>query len=100
MINLKLSKADKKKYSDEMKIPTDREYPYGTRINFENETIEKLPFLQNVKAGAEVEIKAIGKVMEVRITDREKGKNYETVEIQIQKIEFGNASEAEESFNE
>jgi len=47
-----------------------------------------------------LDIKAIGKVLEVRITDKEKGKNYESVEIQIQKIDFGKANEAEESFKE
>ena len=101
MINLKLSKAEKKEADKAMEIPSsDREYPYGTMLRFENETIEKIPFLQNVKAGTMLDIKAIGKVMEVRVTDREKGKNYENVEIQIQKIDMGNANEAEESFNE
>jgi len=100
MINLKLSKTDKKKASRPEIYPSEREYPYGTRLSFENETIKKIPFLQDVKAGTTLDIRAIGKVTEVRTTDREKGKNYENVEIQIQEIDFGNANEAEESFNE
>ena len=101
MINLKLSKAAKKKMDKTIEASsTDREYPYGTVLRFENETIQKIPFLQNVKAGTTVDIKGIGKIVEVRITDTEKGKNYENVEIQVQKIELGNANEAEESFKE
>jgi len=101
MIDLKLSKKNKKEMEKEA-IPTsmEEEYPYGTRLRFENETIQKIPALQDIKAGAMMEIKAIGKVMEVRITDQGKGKNYEIVEVQIQKIEIGNANEAEEAFEE
>ena len=99
MINLKLSKADKKEMEKAVSIGDDN-YPWGTRLRFENDTIKKIPFLQDVKAGTTVDIKAIGKVTEVRITDTEKGKSYENVEIQLQKIDLGNANEAEESFKE
>jgi hypothetical protein len=101
MINLKLSKGEQEKAKKAMEVPPSKEtYPWGTRLRFENQIIEKIPFLQDVKAGTTVDIKAIGKIVEVRVTDTEKGKNYESVEIQIQKIELGNANEAEESFNE
>lgn len=102
MIDLKLSKTDKKKAKEVPLLGED--YPYGTRLRFENETIQKIPALQDVKAGTVFTIKAIGKVTEVRevrITDNaDKKKNYENVEIQVQKIEIGNADEAEEAFKE
>jgi len=100
MIDLKLSKKDKKDKEDLTQVPMVEEYPYGTRLHFEDETIKKIPALQDIKAGTMVNIKAVGKVLEVRVTDKEKGKNYESVQIQLQKIEIGNANEAEEAFKE
>jgi len=100
MIDLKLSKKDKKVMKEAYAEPIDNEYPYGTRLRFEYEALQKVPVLKDTKAGTILDIKAIGKVLEVRITDDEKGKNYESVEIQIQKIDIGNANEAEESFKE
>ncbi len=101
MIDLKLSKKDKKDREKELApVPIGEEYPYGTQLHFEDETIKKIPALQDIKAGTMVNIKAVGKVLEVRVTDKEKGKNYESVQIQLQKIDFGNANEAEEAFEE
>lgn len=101
MINLELSKTEKKKMNQPMEASlSGEEYPYGTRLRFENESIQKIAVLKDIKAGTMLDIKAIGKVIEVRITDQEKGKNYENVEIQIQKVDIGKANEAEESFKE
>jgi len=47
-----------------------------------------------------VEIKAIGKVIEVRSTDAEKGRSHRSVEIQVQKIEIGNRDEEDAAFEE
>ena len=72
-------------------------YPYGLRLRLEKEQIDKLPVLQKIEAGAEVNISAKGKVMEVRVTDKAGGDNRHFVEIQIQSIgipdkeDFGNA---------
>ena len=100
MIDLKLSKAEKKETESPKEISEGNEYPYGTELRFRNESIQKIKTLQNIKAGTMLNIKALGKVIEVRITDKEKGKSYESVEIQIQQISIEIANEAEESFNE
>ena len=101
MINLKLSKKDKKETAKAEVPSIERDdYPYGTRLRFEDESIKKIPFLQKVKAGAMIDIKAIGKVIEVRTVDKDTSKKYENIEIQIQQIDIGSANEAEESFNE
>ena len=99
MINLKLSKAEKKEQEKAYSIG-EESYPYGTRLSFQSQLIKKIPFLQKVKGGAIVNIQAIAKATEIRIRDKGKGDERENVEIQIQKIDIGSANEAEESFNE
>lgn len=101
MINLKLSEKEKKEmYEGGPKVDDGSDYPWGTRLRFENDSVKKVPGLQKVKAGDMVDIKATGKVVEVRTTDRDGEKTYECVEIQIQKIDLGSADEAEEAFKE
>lgn len=99
MINLKLSKTDKKQMEKAYSVEMDN-YPWGSRLSFESETIKKIPFLQKVKSGAILNIQAIAKVTEIGIVDKEKLEKREHIHIQIQKIELGNANEAEESFKE
>lgn len=102
MINLKITKSEQKKREKKMMeiAPYQNDYPWGSVLRFEDETIQKSEFLKTAKAGAEVDIKAKGKIVEVRTTDREKGKEYECVEIQIQRIDFNYPNEAEDAFNE
>lgn len=98
MINLKLSKKEMK--SERAISPLSSDYPWGTQLSFENPTIKKIKMLQNVKGGAIIEIHAIGKVTQIRTTEDDKSNERQNIEIQIQKIELGNANEAEEAFNE
>ena len=90
LVDLKLPKKTKAQLKKEME-PTigieDREkYPWGAKLNFDKEQIEKIKGLQSVAGGEKVEIRAIGKVVEVRITDAEEGRKRHNVEIQVQKI--------------
>lgn len=99
MVSLKRTKkdmeAEKKKYEN-VGIGSDEVYPYGTRINFDKDQIKKIPHLKTAKAGDIVNIEAIGKIVEVRITDNDGGRDRHHIEIQIQKIDIGSNNESDE----
>jgi len=103
MIDLKLSKSDKKKEAgigpSAYKGP---DYPWGFRIQFNESQIQKIDAFKDkdIEVGEMVVITAIGKVVEVRITDRDGEKKQENVEIQIQKIDVVLRNEAEAAFKE
>jgi hypothetical protein len=61
-------------------------WPYGLRINFEKEQIDKMPALAGLKVGDVVSIDAIGCVTSVRISERQEGKKDHSVEIQIEQV--------------
>lgn len=102
LIDLKLPKLSKKEREENMKVaPYEGEkYPYGMRLNFGKETINKIKALKSVQAGATVNIQGRGKVVEVRITDEEKGRTRHNIEIQIQKIAVADTGSYSESFKE
>lgn len=86
LVDLKLPKRTKEQLTAEAPEPVREEYPWGLQLRFEKHEIEKIAALQDINAGAAVNIQAIGKVTEVRITDAEKGRKRHNIEIQIQKI--------------
>lgn len=102
MINLKLSKEEKKAMHKVHTMPDESKdnYPWGTKLEFDDKTSKKIPGLKGIKGGTMVKIKAIGKVVQVRTVDKGKDKTNERVEIQLQQIDISKANEAEESFNE
>jgi len=61
-------------------------WPYGLRLSFEKEQIDKLPSLKNYKVGDVVSIQAKATVTQVSSTERQKGSDRYTVEMQIEKI--------------
>ena len=75
-------------------------YPWGLRLSFGKDEIEKITSLQKISAGAQVKITAMGKVLEVRIADVEKGRKRHNVEIQIQKIGIMDKSKTAEDYFE
>lgn len=101
LINLRLTKKQKK---DTMEVPAKvgegPEYPYGTRLNFETEQIEKIPALAKVESGDMVSGTFEGKIIDVRTTDREKEQKRRTVEIQIQSIGIVNKESFNDAFEE
>lgn len=106
LIDLKLPKKSKKeKELAEIPIAVEEDrYPWGTRLEFEDQLVEKIKILKSVKAGDMVNIQAKAKVIGLRINDREKSGEKRNVELQIQKIGISNKAfeekEAEEAFKE
>ncbi|HUV77063.1 MAG TPA: hypothetical protein VMW06_03290 [Desulfobacterales bacterium] len=104
LIDMKIPKKTKKQLKDEMSpsIKSDdrEEYPWGLRLSFNKKEIEKLPALKTAVAGAKIKIAAVGKIIEVRITDAEKGRERHNIEIQIQKVGFEDRSKTKEQIFE
>ena len=102
MISLKkpkMTEAQKKKQRDkEMTMDYEGDnYPYGARISFEKDVIEKIKSLQNIEAGAQVSLYGKGKVTEVRVTDSDKSsRKRHHVEIQITDIGVGTKKRPED----
>lgn len=89
MINLKLTKSDKKKIVDKYSIgPDNNDYPYGTCLRLEKEIIDKSDKLKNLEGGKTIEMKVIAFVKEIEYKDTGKGKEPVCIEIQMQKIDI------------
>ena len=82
----KKTKAQLKKDYDDQPICDEEQYPYGLRINLEKDAIDKIKGLSKIPAGATVNIQAVGKIIEVSITNKEKDTSRHHMEIQIQQI--------------
>ena len=101
LVDMKLPKRSKKEAGLEVVDESSREaYPYGLQLRFDKEEVEKIKALQDVKTGAMVSVTALGKVTEIRITDRADDRTRHTVEIQIQEIAIADKGDFKESFNE
>ena len=74
-------------------------YPWGLTLRFEDDTVNKIPGLKNVKVGDFVFVNAKASVVEVREVDKKKGKS-KSVELQIQQIEIVGESDYSDSFKE
>lgn len=103
LVDMKLPKKSKKELKEATKpIGMEREaYPYGLQLRFEKNEVEKIAAFKTIAAGAKVALSCIGKVIEVRTTDAEKGRDRHSVEIQIQKVGIEDQSKTKEQiFNE
>ncbi|KKN75056.1 hypothetical protein LCGC14_0384300 [marine sediment metagenome] len=98
MIDLKWTKAEIKKRNKPTteRILEGETYPWGLKVHFEKEAVDKMDSLKKVKVGAMVDIHAIGKVVEVSITDRDKSKKRHRVEIQLQQVGIHDRSDTSE----
>lgn len=85
LVNLKLSKKEKKDLNEVGPASSEGpNYPWGTRLQFEDDIVEKLG-LGKLSVGDKVEITGVGEVTE--ISQRESGKSKSRrVEIQIQRV--------------
>ena len=101
LIDAKLSKRSK----EELTAPTPVKeegprYPYGLRLTFDEEIIDKMPHLENMKIGERVSISGIGEVVSIRMNeDKDKKKRY-SVEIQIQQVGVASKEDFDEAFKE
>lgn len=105
MISLKLSKKDRKKDQPETIGYDDNKYPWGTRIRFNEELIDKVKILETIGSGTEVNIDAKAFICEVSTNESaegpgKQGKKNQNVEIQITHIKISDNSGAEASFDE
>jgi len=100
MVNLKRPKRTKKELKEEaMQVETEQDrYPWGTRLDFHEDEIDKIGTLQGMEGGEEIVIRAKGKVIQVSTIMREGSKKREHVEIQITDIGIEDANSAEEAF--
>lgn len=94
MISLKLPKKSKKELKNEMAITApdvadQPQYPYGAKLSFSGETLDKLKSVKNLNAKDKVSISAKGYVCLVQSIDSSGDDYYEEdrVEIQITDIE-------------
>lgn len=86
LVDIKLSKKESKE-QDRITPASDGDaYSYGTRLQFENNEIEKVPSLALLKGGETVKIEAEAKVIETRIRERQDGTVERSVELQITKV--------------
>lgn len=101
MINLKMSKKELEKKSAPGPINADTpEYPYGTRISFDEEQIVKMNVLQDIDVDTAVFIKAKGKVTSVSENSTAGGKDRRRVEIQIEEIDVRDSTDFNSGFNQ
>lgn len=86
MADMKLPKAPKEKEGMGMMISKhmeDEQYPYGLRINLDENQIKKLPHIMEYKPDTEIKIVATGKVTRSESVDTTGGKQNRSVSIQI-----------------
>ncbi len=88
LIDMKLPKRSKEevKECDAPSMPNKEQYPYGLKLSFECEQVEKIPSLKSYNVGDVVKITSLGEVISVRISERQNNKTDHTVEVQLQKV--------------
>lgn len=86
MVDLKLPKKKREEMSKPVPLDDMPEYPWGTKVTLEKACLDKLPTFKSLKAGDMVTFESLGKVTEVRVTDKDQSREHHTVEIQIQKM--------------
>ena len=86
---MKIPKKSKKELIA-MEMPTTYEdndrWPYGLQLRFEKEQIKDLPKLAKFEVGDKVYVYAEATVTAVRISERQKGRNDHSVELQLEKV--------------
>jgi hypothetical protein len=88
LIDMKLPKRTKDEIKKGM-MPTmddQDQWPYGLKLDFEKEQVDKMPSLKNLNVGDKVSIQCQGSVIEVRMSERQGGGDMHNVCIQIEKV--------------
>lgn len=87
MADLKLPKRteDELKGIPEKAIERER-WPYGMRLTFESEQVDKIPYLEKVKVGQKLMIEGIGEVTSIRMNEEKDGKKKYSVEVQLHEV--------------
>ena len=88
LVDLRRSKKERTAIESSESEP----YPYGTRINFDQEEVAKLG-IESLKAGQQVDLVATGTVTSVNVREEENGKKSHDISIQIKKAKINSHKE-------
>jgi len=90
LIDVKLKQKTKEEMKKEgMVMPStadQEQWPYGLQLDFQKEQVDKMPSLKSLNVGDKVLIQAEASVIEVRMSERQRGEDRHNVELQIEKV--------------
>ena len=87
LVDVKLKKeTSKNTVAPSQELSTRDKYPWGLRLSFEKEQIDKVPLLKDIKVGTKVIVTAEAIVETVRQSERQNGENSRSAELQITSI--------------
>ena len=89
LIDMKLPKRTKEELKNEcmpMAAEEQDRWPYGLEIRLEKDQLDKMPEVKNYKVGDKVIVYAEASITGTRISERQKGKDNHTMELQLEKI--------------
>ena len=84
-VDLPERKEEDKPTTTAPECPQER-WPYGLRITFEKDQVDKIPSLSEYRVGDRVLITAEACVTEIRMSERKDGEDDHTVGMQIEKV--------------
>ena len=88
LVDIKLPKKAKEEM-EKMTAPVAMErdrWPYGLRLTFESEQVDKIPYLEKVKIGQKLNVEGIGEVTSIRMNEEKEGKKRYSVEVQLHEV--------------
>jgi hypothetical protein len=83
-----LKKSKNSEASGEVEEYTEPEYPWGTRVSLENDSLEKMKITDLPEVGKEMMMMAKVKVVETSSRENEEGKKRRSVDLQITDMAF------------
>lgn len=91
MVNMKMSREAAKEYTLGAEVNDEPQYPYGLRLDLNDDSLEKLGITALPKVGTEMTITAKVKVTSVSAYDSQGGAPEQNVCLQITDMEIGNS---------
>jgi hypothetical protein len=91
LVDLKIPKKKVEQTTEKGCCPVEGvgdKYPWGTRLNFNNEEVEKIPGLIDLKVGDKVNITGEGTITLVNTRETQDGGKRCEVEIQVEKFAY------------
>lgn len=86
MVNVKLPKQSKEETAKMPTVGERDQWPYGMRLTFNHEQVDKLPHLEKFKVGQKVSIEGIGEITSISMDERQVGKKEYRVEVQLHEV--------------
>lgn len=103
MIDLEISAKEAKKMQEPCTAPKSDggpRYPYGTRLEFDTDTIEKMPALKSLDVGDYVVVKAVACVTNKSQNEEQKSKKRVSLTIQLEQIGIAKRDDGKAAFDE